>query len=376
MTEETNSTATNTIETQPNPKKKGPNLLIFGAAFLLLLPAIYMISIYLSIPSKDIQILKTGFVQVNKKVKSGPERFKITSKKPSHWKSLKDIPKTVIDPIVISEDWAFFEHEGVDFSQVKKAISENIMQGKKLRGASTISQQLVKNLFLSNERSFSRKLKEYFYVKELEKEVSKKKILELYLNVLHLGPNVYGVNMAAQYYFKKPLGQLSYREGAFLAMLLPSPVKYSESFRKGELSPFASEVIVSVLNKLVLAKKINQEQLEREQNRAFSWEKGGPGHSQNKALGSLPSKGQKPSGKSPSLDEIRRRGTDPLNRAGAQGQGGKQVVKATRKKFTDGSEYENRMRKDPDAQLDDNLTYDDDALIEDQSGFETEFNVE
>lgn len=367
-----NPTVNDVTQPTENNKAKSPKLfLVLG--FLLFLPILYLATIYFGIPTKEISILKTGYVEVKSKAKTGSDRFHITSKRPATWKNLSEIPKSVTDTIVISEDWAFFEHDGVDFEQVKKAISDNIIQGKKLRGASTISQQLVKNLFLSNERSFSRKLKEYFYVKELEEKVSKKKILELYLNVLHLGPGVYGVHMAAQYYFKKPLHKLSYREGAFLAMLLPNPNKYSESFRKKELSPYASEVVNKILEKLVLAKKLSPEQSEQEQNRRFIWEQG-----KDSAAAAIPGKGlEKTEGNEsgPSLEEIRRRGTDPLNRAGAKGKG-KQVAKVGKRKFNDGSDYERRLKSDPDAQLDDNLTYDDDALIEDQSGFETEFNVE
>jgi monofunctional biosynthetic peptidoglycan transglycosylase len=358
-------------------KKKNYKPLIILLA-IVAVPSLYLLSIIMSVPSQEIQLLKTGFVEVNTKVKTGPERFTITKRKPKSWQILNNIPKTVIEPIVLSEDWAFFEHEGVDFSQIKKAISDNVTQGKKLRGASTISQQLVKNLFLSNERSFSRKLKEYFYTKELEKELSKKKILELYLNVLHLGDGVYGVQRAAQFYFKKPLNKLTYREGAFLAMLLPSPVKYSESFRKKELSPFATEVVDKVIDKLVIAKKISPEQAEQEKRRLFGWENAESARKNRAAAAKrvAPEKGLKAGKKGMSLDEIRRRGTDPLNRAGATAQKGKQVVKAVRKKFHDGTDYERRMKNDPDAQLDENLTYDDDALIEDQSGFEAEFNVE
>lgn len=373
MTESTNeNTETKTMTEQEvlgNKKNYKP---LVALLLIIAVPLVYLLSIVMSVPKQEIQLLKTGFVEVNTKVKSGPERFTITKRKPKAWKNLNEIPKTVIEPIVISEDWAFFEHEGVDFSQIKKAISDKVVQGKKLRGASTISQQLVKNLFLSNERSFSRKLKEYFYTKELEEELSKKKILELYLNVLHLGDNVYGVQRAAQFYFKKPLNRLTYREGAFLAMLLPNPVKYSQSFRQGEMSPFAEEVVEKVIDKLVMAKKLSPEQAEQEKNRLFGWEKPG---TKRKSKTAARKSGKGGTDKEMSLDEIRRRGTDPLNRVGAKGRG-KQVAKSVRKKFTDGSEYERRLKNDPDAQLDENLTYDDDALIEDQSGFEAEFNVE
>lgn len=367
------SESINEIPSALDPKKKSRLNFLMVFFVVAIIPLIYVLLIFMSVPKEKIKILKTGYVEVLNKSDKGAERFKITSKRPKLWKALNQIPKTVIGPIVISEDWSFFEHEGVDFSQIKKAISESVVDGKKLRGASTISQQLVKNLFLSNERSFSRKLKEYFYTKELEQELSKKKILELYLNILHLGDGLYGVQKAAQFYFKRPLNQLSYREGAFLAMLLPNPLKYSQSFRQGKLTPFAREVVGKVLDKLVIAKKLSAKQAEQEKARLYNWEK--------MSRKNLNRKKQKTSvqndnNREMGLEESRRRGTDPLNRAGEFRGGGKKVAKSIRKKFIDGSEFEERLKNDPEMQIDDSLIYDDDALIEDQSGFEAEFKVE
>lgn len=350
MSEEMNNNSGDLATDLPNnhrpSKKKNPILFVLLGVFLFV--GIFIINVYMSIPRDEIELLKTGYVEINLKAKAGPERFSITKNKPKNWKFLKEIPETVIDPIVISEDWAFYQHEGVDYSQIKKAIEDNIVEGKKLRGASTISQQLVKNLFFDNERSFIRKIKEVVYVSHLESELSKDKILEVYLNILHLGKDVYGVQTGSQYYFSKNVGSLNYKEGAFLAMLLPNPVKYGESFRKKELSPYAQETIDKTLKKLKLAKKIDDGQFEKEMNRNYRWEK---------------AKSKAKNIKDNNLDKYEEKNV-------------KRVAKIKRKKFTDGSEYEQAMKNDPDVMVDDNLTYDDDALIEDNSGFESEFNVE
>ncbi|MGB0454340.1 MAG: biosynthetic peptidoglycan transglycosylase [Bacteriovoracaceae bacterium] len=291
------------------------------------------------IPRNEIQALKNGFVHIEKikpstkKGSTGSVRFNINKKRPKNWVELRNYPKTVKDMIVLSEDWAFFQHEGVDLSQVKKSIEESLFKGKKLRGASTISQQVVKNLFLSNERSYLRKFKEVIIVKHLERELSKEKILEVYFNILHLGDGLYSVQKASQYYFKKNYRDLTYKEAAFLAMLLPNPMKYSQSFRQKELTPFAKEQVAKIMGKLKLAKKLNSEQLKREMSRHLNWEK------------------------------KRERGSASLKQKWPR-------------KFIDGKTIEANLKIDRDMLVDDELTYDDDALIEDESGFQNEFNIE
>jgi len=191
---------------------------------------------------------------------------------PKSWVSLGEVSKKLSDTIRISEDWAFYDHYGIDFRQVKIAVEDKLVDGKKLRGASTITQQVIKNIFLNNRRSFLRKYNEFLLTITLELFSSKDRILEKYLNLIELGDNLYGVKRGSQYYFSKSQAEINYRESAFLAMLLPSPVKYSQSFREKSLTEYASSQIDKILNKLITAQLITSQEYEMIKFQRFNWE--------------------------------------------------------------------------------------------------------
>ena len=125
--------------------------------------------------------------------------------------------------VLVSEDNAFWDHEGVDVEGFKEAMKRNWEEKSLGAGGSTITQQLAKNLYLSPSRNPVRKLREFLIARSLEKHLSKKRILELYLNVVELGERVYGAEAAARHYFGKSAGSLSPREAALLAGALPNP---------------------------------------------------------------------------------------------------------------------------------------------------------
>ena len=125
--------------------------------------------------------------------------------------------------VLVAEDNQFYEHEGVDVDAVKDAIERDWKRRKLSHGGSTITQQLAKNLYLSPSRNPLRKLREYFIARSLEKHLSKKRILEIYLNVVEMGERVYGAEAAARHYFKKSAAGLTAREAALLAGCLPNP---------------------------------------------------------------------------------------------------------------------------------------------------------
>lgn len=139
------------------------------------------------------------------------------------WYPLSKMNRDLVYAIVMSEDANYFEHEGIDYDAVIKAIAINLEKEENVVGASTISQQLVKNLFLNNTKSYERKLKEYFITSQLEKRFRKNQLLEVYLNIAEFGPDIYGVNAAANLIFNKRPSQIDAGEGAFLAIMLPSP---------------------------------------------------------------------------------------------------------------------------------------------------------
>jgi monofunctional biosynthetic peptidoglycan transglycosylase len=125
--------------------------------------------------------------------------------------------------VLVAEDNAFYDHEGVDKEAMKEAFERNWKRGKVTHGGSTITQQLAKNLYLSPSRNPLRKVREYFIARSLEKHLPKKRILEIYLNVVEMGERVYGAEAAARHYFKKSASALTTREAALLAGCLPNP---------------------------------------------------------------------------------------------------------------------------------------------------------
>jgi penicillin-binding protein 1A len=138
----------------------------------------------------------------------------------------EEYPPALINAFIAAEDRTFFSHPGVDLPGIITAMFTNITSDGRPVGASTITQQVAKNLFLTNEVSYSRKIRELFLARRLESALTKEEILELYLNQIFLGRNAYGVQAAARAYFNKDVAQLSIAECAFLAILPKSPSNY------------------------------------------------------------------------------------------------------------------------------------------------------
>lgn len=145
---------------------------------------------------------------------------------PYKWTSIDNINRELLYAIVMSEDGDFFSHQGIDYDALISALGENIKRREWSFGASTISQQTIKNIYLSESKNLYRKLKELISVRRLEAALTKNEILELYLNLIEFGPGIYGVHAAAQYYFNSTPENLNAAQGAFLAILMPSPRKY------------------------------------------------------------------------------------------------------------------------------------------------------
>jgi monofunctional biosynthetic peptidoglycan transglycosylase len=140
-----------------------------------------------------------------------------------YWTPTDSIPAEMKWAVIVAEDARFYRHEGIDVKALKKAIKYDLEKKSFARGASTITQQVAKNLFLSREKSITRKIKELILARRMEQELTKGRIIELYLNVVELGPMVYGIGHGARYYFGKPAAELTARECAFLAAMLPGP---------------------------------------------------------------------------------------------------------------------------------------------------------
>lgn len=162
--------------------------------------------------------------------------------------------------IVLTEDGSFWQHNGFDLQEMQNSLKKNLETGKYVRGGSTITQQLAKNMFLSKEKTLLRKIVEALITLRLEKVLTKKEILERYVNVVQFGKEIYGIKQASQFYFKKDPRDLNIAESAFFAFLLPSPEIYSKSFYKKKLTPFASSRLHEILDRLYMYKSINEEE--------------------------------------------------------------------------------------------------------------------
>jgi len=181
---------------------------------------------YLSLP--DVSGLKIKnprstalMVQRYREAKKTDQKFRIRQQ----WIDFEAIPKLLRETVRITEDASFYQHKGVDFAELKEALKKNWKKGEYVRGASTITQQLAKNLYLSTEKSVIRKIKELLITISLERNLSKDRIFALYLNVIEWGPGVFGVEAASQNYFNKTVGQLNLEEMVRLVAVIPQPLK-------------------------------------------------------------------------------------------------------------------------------------------------------
>lgn len=165
------------------------------------------------------------------------------------WVSGGNIPPEMKWSVILAEDANFYKHEGIDVKAIKNAIKYDLEKKSFARGASTITQQVAKNLYLSREKTVTRKFKELYLAVRMEQELTKGRIVELYLNVVELGPMVYGIGHGSRYYFGKPASSLTPRESAFLAAMLPGPrVAYNPYKNLGKVLR-RSDMILRLLRK-------------------------------------------------------------------------------------------------------------------------------
>jgi len=174
--------------------------------------------------------------------------FVVGPKNPN-WTPSSRIPAEMKWAVILAEDANFYQHEGFDVKAIKAAIKYDLEKKSLKRGASTITQQTAKNLFLSREKTITRKVKEVYLAWRMEQELTKGRIIELYLNVVELGPMVYGIGHGSRYYFGKPASALTPRECAFLAAMLPGPrLAYNPYKNLGKVVK-RSEMILRLLRK-------------------------------------------------------------------------------------------------------------------------------
>ena len=184
----------------------------------------YLSYVYLSVP--DVRVLATSnppttaFMDLRTREALAEGK---TPRRVQRWVRYERISNNLRRAVLVAEDSAFWDHDGVDLEQLKVSIEENLEKGKALRGGSTITQQLAKNLYLSPSRNPIRKLRELLIARKLEASLTKRRILELYLNVIEWGDGVYGAEAAARTYFGTSAAGLSAEQAALLAGAIINP---------------------------------------------------------------------------------------------------------------------------------------------------------
>jgi monofunctional biosynthetic peptidoglycan transglycosylase len=179
---------------------------------------------YFSLP--DVAVLKQKNPATTALIELREREYKkhnIRGPRRQTWVSYGAVSEHIKKAILVSEDAAFFSHKGVDMTELKAALKKDLETLSFSRGGSTLTMQLAKNLYLNPSKNPLRKLKEIVIAHQLENALSKQRIFEIYLNVVELGRNIYGVEAAAQYYFGKSAADVDLVEAATLAALLPSP---------------------------------------------------------------------------------------------------------------------------------------------------------
>lgn len=258
--------------------------------FLVLLGSLGLWLGYELITFPSISSLKTENPVTSSLIEYRISEAKAAGKEPKKymiWMPIEQISPNLQRAVLAGEDSRFFEHNGFDWEAIQKAWDEAVKEGEKeareeceaqarvantpkkdcapseddwippmpsfKRGASTVTQQLAKNLYLSEERSFFRKGREAVYTYFLERELSKKRILELYLNVIEWGDGVYGAEAAARTHFKKSASSLSREEAAFLAAMIPSPLNVFNPEKNRKRVVRRQRVLLKYMNSMKLS---------------------------------------------------------------------------------------------------------------------------
>jgi hypothetical protein len=192
---------------------------------------------------------------------AGPSREILVGPGNPGFVPLPELPAHLVRAVLLSEDAGFYSHGGFDFAEMGNALAAGAEAGHLVRGASTITQQLAKNLFLSRERTLSRKAREALLTVALEAQLPKARLLEIYLNIVEWGPDVYGIGEAARHYFGKDARSLTPKEAAFLAAVIPSPIRHHAQFVRGELSESFRERIHGLLLRMASVGQLTDEEL-------------------------------------------------------------------------------------------------------------------
>ena len=231
---------------RPRPGSLVPASILLGASLILLtvggylwldhtLPSSQEIAMAASGPIGDTAMMRTRVQEALAKKRALKLR--------QSWVELPQIAPQAVAALIASEDARFFEHGGIDYREIHAALRADLQQGKLARGASTLTQQVAKNLWLSEDKSLLRKAKELVLSNRLEAALEKERILAIYLNIAEWGDGVFGIEAAARAHLRKSASELDLAESAALVAMLPSPRKLSPRERPADLHRRALRVL-------------------------------------------------------------------------------------------------------------------------------------
>ena len=205
----------------------------------------------------------SGYKMYKEAITQTPIESKIKEiKNRENYTELNNISQDFIDAVIAVEDHRFYNHKGIDLISTTKAIFTNIKQKELVTGGSSITQQLAKNMYFSQEKTFSRKFAEIFIVSYLEEFLQKDEILELYLNTIYYGNGYYGIGEASMGYFNKKPNELTFNEATILAGLPNAPSAYSLTEHEDLAKKRRQQVLDSMIKYKYLTKKEIEEKLE------------------------------------------------------------------------------------------------------------------
>ncbi|OGU71506.1 MAG: monofunctional biosynthetic peptidoglycan transglycosylase [Ignavibacteria bacterium RBG_16_34_14] len=206
---------------------------------------------YFSIPSFSIPVLEYNSFRITSLMEQRAIEKKLKFYPEQSWVDIDDVTPNILKAIIAMEDGSFFTHKGVDWKELETSIRTNRRRGRSARGGSTITMQLAKNLFLTTEKSFLRKGKEFIISVRMEKELSKKAILGNYINAVEWGEGIFGIKEASEEYFKKEPDKLTKGECSRLAAVIPSPLKHKPNMNSAYVLR-RSSIIRGRMNDIVL----------------------------------------------------------------------------------------------------------------------------
>ncbi len=189
--------------------------------------------LYFSIPSFQIPVLEYNSFRVTSLMEQRAIEHELIFYPHQSWISIDNVNPKLLKAIIAMEDGSFFKHKGIDWKELKTSLRVNKRRRHFARGGSTLTMQLAKNFFLTTQKSFLRKGKEFLIAVRMEKELSKKAILQNYINAVEWGDGIFGIKAASEKYFNKEPNQLSINECTRLASVIPSPLRYKPNTNAG-----------------------------------------------------------------------------------------------------------------------------------------------